>query len=160
MQAIEFSKWKILSDPDLTREVYAQIETGGAELCGCEACFNFATARHLIYSAEVIDLLDCFGIDPLLESCVRHRAQLEPGLHRYSGWFHLVGEIAWGPPTVVAASGSDAEPIASLISTDAELALGFSADRSRAPEPFYGLPTVELEFAARIPWISNAPEPV
>ena len=157
MQRVELPKWSILSDPELTREVYALIETSGAELCGCEVCFNFAIARHLAWSPEALDLFECLGIDPLLESAVSHVARLRSGLHVYTGTFHLVGEIASGPATPVAARNG--EPALSLVPLGDGLSLGFTADRSPAPEAFYGLPVVGLEFRARIPWISNAPEP-
>jgi hypothetical protein len=157
VQRIELRKWSILSDPELTEDVYALIETGGAELCGCECCFNFAIARHLVWSAQALELLETLGIDPLLESVVSHQARLRSGLHVYTGCFHLVGEIASGPATPVALRGG--RPASSLLALGAGLELGFTADRSSAPEAFYGLPVVRLEFRARIPWISNAPEP-
>jgi hypothetical protein len=157
VQLVELTKWSILSEPELTREVYALIETSGAELCGCESCFNFAIARHLAWSGEALELFECLGIDPLLESAVTRVARVRSGLHVYTGCFHLVGEIAAGPATPVATRGG--EPALSLVPLGGGLSLGFTADRSSAPEAFYGLPVVGLEFRARIPWISNAPEP-
>jgi hypothetical protein len=157
VQRVELAKWSILSDADLTREVYALIETSGAELCGCESCFNFAIARHLAYSPETLELFECLGIDPLLESAVSHLARLPSGPHVYSGCFHLVGEIASGPATPVATRNG--EPALALVPLGGDLSVGFTADRSPAPEAFYGLPVLGLEFRARIPWISNAPEP-
>ncbi len=157
MQLVELRKWSILSDPELTQDVYALIETSGAELCGCECCFNFAIARHLVWSAQALELFECLGIDPLLESTVSHVARLRSGLHVYTGCFHLVGEIAAGPATPVALRNG--RPALSLVPLGGGLSLGFSTDREPAPEAFYGLPVVGLEFRAQIPWISNAPEP-
>ena len=97
MQLVELRKWSVLSDPDLTREAYARIECAGAENCGCEACFNFAASRHLVYTPEVLELLDWLGIDPLLEAEARHDACLGDGRHGYTACFYLVGEIASGP---------------------------------------------------------------
>ena len=102
MQTIALQKWAVDNEPDLTREAYAQIECGGAEDCGCEACFNFATARHLVYSPEVLEFLDWLGIDPLLEAYARHDARIARGRHRYTVSFYLVGRIASGPATPVA----------------------------------------------------------
>ena len=67
MQRIEFGKWTVLSDPDLTREAYALIEDGGAECCGCESCFNFAATRHLVYPTELLDFFEWLGVDPQLD---------------------------------------------------------------------------------------------
>jgi hypothetical protein len=89
MQTVALHKWAVDNEPDLTREAYAQIECGGAEDCGCEACFNFATTRHLIYSAEVLEFLEWLGIDPQLEACARHDARLAGGAHRYTVSFYL-----------------------------------------------------------------------
>ena len=102
MQTVALQKWAVDNEPDLTREAYAQIECGGAEDCGCEACFNFATTRHLIYSAEVLEFLEWLGIDPQLEACARHEARLASGAHRYTVSFYLVGRIARGPSTPIA----------------------------------------------------------
>ena len=102
MQLVELRKWSIRSDPDLTREAYALLDCGGAENCGCEECFNFATARHLVYDPDLLQLLDYLGIDPLLEAEVHRDRRLGSGRHTYTAWFFLVGEIASGPPTSVA----------------------------------------------------------
>ena len=42
-------RWAVDTEPDLTAEAYALLDCGGAESCGCEACFNFAATRHLVY---------------------------------------------------------------------------------------------------------------
>ena len=68
MQTVALRKWVVRSEPELTREAYALIESGGAECCGCEECFNFAAARHLVYTPELLELLETLGIDPLLEA--------------------------------------------------------------------------------------------
>ena len=59
--------------------------------CGCEECFNFAAARHLVYTPELLELLDSLGIDPLLEAEVHHEGRLAPGRHAYTVWFYVVG---------------------------------------------------------------------
>ena len=58
-------------EPELTREAYALMDCGAAEVCGCETCFNFATTRHLTYTPEVLELLlrsglnDWGGVSPV-----------------------------------------------------------------------------------------------
>ncbi|MCH2171617.1 hypothetical protein MK489_12610 [Myxococcota bacterium] len=159
MLEFEIGKWTIAVDPDLTREIYAGLETSGAESCGCEPCFNFAAVRHLVYTPEILNLFDWLGVDPLLESGVRHLGRVTPGSHRYAGWFHVVGKIAKGPATPVAAADRGRESVVSLVDSGDGLEVGFSTERSLAPEDFRGLPVVTLEFSALAPWISNAPEP-
>jgi hypothetical protein len=158
MHRIELRKWAVLCEPDLTREAYAQIDSGGAELCGCEECFNFAATRHLLYTPEVLELFDWLGIDPQLEADVRHDACLGSGRHGYTACFYLVGEIADGPATTVARHGAFAER--SLESAGGGIAVGFSCAAGDAPDAFRGLPVVCLEVSVVAPWISNAPEPL
>lgn len=157
MQLVQLRKWSVRSDPESTREVYARIDCGGAENCGCEACFNFASTRHLVYDAEILAFLEWLGIDPMLEAEARHDSRVDEGRHAYTASFYLVGEIASGPATTIARAG--ANPIASLEPACGDIAVGFSCDARDAPEVFRGLPTVRLEVSVVAPWISNAPEP-
>jgi len=156
MQLVELRKWSIRSDPDLTREAYALLDCGGAESCGCEECFNFATTRHLAYDPDILELLDFLGIDPLLEAEVRRDRALGFGRHTYTASFYLVGEIAAGPCTTVASCGG--RLVHSREAAGAG-AVGFSADARDVPEVFRGLPVVRLEVCVEAPWVSNAPEP-
>jgi hypothetical protein len=158
MHVVELRKWAVRCEPDLTREVYARIDTSGAELCGCEECFNFATARHLLYSPDLLELFEWLGVDPLLEAHVWHDACLGAGRHAYTASFYLVGEIADGPATTVARHGAVDEW--SLEDAGDGIRVGFSVGGGDAPEPFRGLPVVCLEVSVVAPWISNAPEPV
>lgn len=155
MQTVALRKWEVDNEPELTREAYALIEFGGAEDCGCEACFNFAAARHLVYSAELLEFLDWLGIDPLLEADARHEKRLANGDHAYTVSFYLVGRIAQGPPTPVALrAGRERESLERA----GDVLLGFCADVSDAPDAFHGLPCVRLELRVVAPWVSNAPE--
>ncbi|MGH0030357.1 MAG: hypothetical protein ACQGVC_11235 [Myxococcota bacterium] len=157
MQLVELRKWSVRCEPDLTREAYALMDSGGAELCGCEACFNFATTRHLLYSAEVLEFLELLGVDPLLEAGVSHDACLGDGRHGYTACFYLVGEIAQGPATTVARAGG--ELCCSRESAGGGIAVGFSSPDRDVPDAFRGLPVVCLEVSVVAPWVSNAPEP-
>ena len=157
MYTIELSKWAVCCEPDLTREAYALIDTGGAELCGCEECFNFAATRHLLYTPEVLELFDRLGVDPLLEALVKRDACLGEGRHGYTACFYLVGEIADGPSTTVARHGAFDE--SSLESAGGDISVGFSYRAGDVPDVFRGMPVVCLEVSVVAPWISNAPEP-
>jgi hypothetical protein len=157
VQLVQHNKWSVRSDPESTREIYARIDCGGAESCGCEACFNFASTRHLVYDAEVLDFLEWLGIDPLLEAEVRHDSRVAEGRHAYTACFYLVGEIASGPATTVARTGT--HPTPALEPAGGGIAVGFSCDARDAPDEFRGLPIVRLEVSVVAPWVSNAPEP-
>jgi hypothetical protein len=159
MQTLSLRKWVVRNEPDLTREAYALIESGGAEYCGCEECFNFAAARHLIYTPEVLELLEYLGIDPLLEAEVVHEGRLAPGRHAYTVSFYVVGEIESGPATCVSRHGL--EVVASRESAGCGISVGFAVgEGAPRPDAFLGLPAVRLELGVIAPWVSNAPEPL
>ena len=158
MELLELSKWSVWTDPDLTREAYALMDSGGAERCGCGACYNFLNRRHLVYSTEVLDFFEWLGIDPLLEAEVHRDGRLGEDQHRYTVAFYVVGRIASGPLTTTAVSARGSAQ--SLVDVDGEIRVGFNADTSDAPEAFLGLPSVCLEVQLTVPWVSNAPEPV
>ena len=157
MQTIEFGAFRVRCDPDETREVYARFDVSGAEDCGCEPCYNFALARHLVYPTDVLDLFDWLGVDPLLESEVVYNGCLERGLHSYSGFFHVVGELEACP--VPPLSGPERRG-AALVGEPSRIALGFFDVQASVPEAFDCRSIVELEFCACVPWISVAPEPI
>ena len=159
VQTLSLRKWVVRSEPELTAEAYALPETGGAECCGCEECFNFAAARHLVYTPEVLELLELLGIDPLLEADVCHDVRLAPGRHAYTVSFFIIGEIESGPASCIARAG--AAVCTSRESAGCGISIGFaSAEGTPRPEAFLGLPAVRLELGVVVPWVSNAPEPV
>jgi hypothetical protein len=160
VQLVQLRKWSVLSDPDLTREAYARIDCAGAENCGCEACFNFATTRHLVYTPDMLELFDCLGIDPLLEADVRHDRCLGAGHHTYTASFFLVGRIADGPATTCARTGATETSSLESAGPDARVSVGFCADATDAPDAFHGLPVILMEVSVVAPWVSNAEEPL
>lgn len=158
METLALRKWVVRSEPELTAEAYALTESGGAEICGCEECFNFAAARHLVYTPEVLELLDSLGIDPLLEADARYDGRVAHGRHAYTVSFFVVGEIESGPASCIARAGAAIG--ASRESAGCGISVGFaSADGVLRPEAFLGLPAVRLELGVVVPWVSNAPEP-
>ncbi len=160
MQRLELGPWSVRSDPELTSEAYARIDTSGAELCGCEPCLNFALARHLVYPTDAVDLLEWLGIDPLLESDLCYCERLASGLHSYAGVFHFVGAIEEPPRRVAAASTLVCRSFSTqLVRAGEGLSVGFFAANDDHPDVFSDLPLVELAFSAHVPWVSNADEP-
>lgn len=155
--SLEFAGWRLAIDPAATAELYARLDEGGCERCGCDACFNFADARHLVYTTDWLDLLEWLGIDPLLESEVVYRHRVRRGAHVYSGWFHFVGAIEAGPRRNLGLAGSLESRY--LVKTGHAVSIAFSEDARLAPDPFEGLPVVELEFSVVAPWVCDLPEP-
>jgi hypothetical protein len=54
----------IRHDRNATAAVYASLDHGFAEKCGCLFCRNFALQRNLVYPASFRALLEQLGIDP------------------------------------------------------------------------------------------------
>ena len=113
--------------------------------------------RHLVYSSDLLDLMEFLGIDPLLEAEVVYRGRREDGRHVYAVWFHLVGRIERGPVGNVSLNG--AVESRSLVPVGEGMEVAFSEDRTLAPAIFDDLPVVELEVSAVVPWVSPAAEP-
>lgn len=151
MQSIEFGKWKLLCDPQLTRQAHECIASGGPESCGCRECLNFAAARSRTYPAEVLSLLNRLGIDPRHESEIWHYNRLEPGLHLYGGFFHFAGSIE--------SEVGEPGPFDMAQGDQAPFRLFFVNKRDLLPESFADLPVVQLEFVARVPWVLRESEP-
>ena len=104
-------------------------------------------------------VLDRLGISPPWEVEVFQICRLPSGLHFYGGWFHFVGSIESGQP-----AWKVVESAASFKSADFEplfpgLAIGFHADVALVRPVFEGLPLVQLEWSAELPWVIEAPEP-
>jgi len=84
-------------------------------------------------------------------------ARLESGKHFYGGWFHFVGTILSGADAAKQIEENLWQP--DLENQSEFFALGFSARSDLIREPFKGLPLVQFEFTANIPWTINADEP-
>ncbi len=157
MQSVRFGRWEISYDPEATRKAYASVPLGGPEKCGCEACQNFAAARAQVYPAEVLVLFEKLGISPNGEVEVYHLARLAPGRHLYGGWFHFVGSILSGADAMKQVAENIWQP--DLEKINENFSLGFSSRLGLVRAPFAGPPLVQLEFAAKVPWILPSTEP-
>jgi hypothetical protein len=137
--------------------VYASISIGSPEECGCEPCLNFAAARAGIYPAEVLALFEKLGIVPNREAEIYHMARLSSGKHLYGGWFHLVGSILSGADAAKQVAENLWQP--DLEGTSENFSLGFSSRLELVRKPFAGLPLVQLEFTAKVPWVLSSTDP-
>lgn len=157
VQSIRFSRWEISFDPKATSEVYAAVQLGGPEMCGCETCLNFAAARKQAYPSEVLDLFEKLGISADRETETYHLGRLARGRHLYGGWFHFVGTINSGTDAWKQVKENLWQPDFEIINED--FSFGFSSRLGLVRKPFEGLPVVQLEFNARVPWLLKSTEP-
>ncbi len=156
-ELIRFGRWQISCDSDATRCAYAAILAGSPEECGCDPCLNFAAARAQAYPREALVLLRRLGISPGREAEIYHLGRLDSGRHLYGGWFHFVGSIVSGADAARKIGENTWQP--DLEAVGPHFALGFSALLALVQRTFAGLPIVQLEFQAELPWVLARPEP-
>lgn len=156
MEIAQIGRWTIQCDPDATRQAFSRVPLGSPEACSCSDCLNFAASRVRAYPSEVLLIFDELGIDSRKESEIWHTHRDESGLHHYGGFFHFIGTIQSGRDVMVKMNGYgtyDFEGIGEYFEW------GLASETALVPEPFTGFPVTQLEFAARIPWVIDKPEP-
>lgn len=89
--------WRLVCDPRLTSELYAAMDTGAAEKCGCMGCENYRKGREFHMEQPFAALLRELGVDPLKELSVRRVAPLDKNTSLYAGSFAVAGRLAEGP---------------------------------------------------------------
>lgn len=160
-EAIQIGRWLVRPDVPRTREAHSKLARSGAAECSCAGCRNFEAVRPRLLEGPLGRILDQLGISPPWEVEVCEGGRSPSGLHHYGGWFHFVGAVesggdAWRPvgrgPLVL--NVADFEPLSETLS------VGFHTDVALVRESFKGLPLVQLEIAAELPWvISVEPSP-
>ena len=93
MTELQIGDQTIRYDREATAAIYATIQHGDAEECGCPECQNFARQRSSAYPETFLALLEQLGIDPQKEGEVFYGCPVDDGCHMYGGWFFLVGEL-------------------------------------------------------------------
>ncbi len=152
METLKLASWDILYDYEATVEAYAQIERGGAEVCGCCHCRNFLQVHETVYPRGFRDFVRSLGIDCAKEAEVYQVARLSPGLHLYHGCFYFVGRISRTEDNSEASS----KPAAS---DEHDFNWFLTGTGALAQEVFKGQPLVEVMFEARVPWVLQEEEP-
>ncbi|HEV3259366.1 MAG TPA: hypothetical protein VG013_21045 [Gemmataceae bacterium] len=150
MERVVFGRWRLCCDREATRRAYKFIEIGGPEACGCCHCRNFAAARGQVYPGEVRSLFEELGIDSCREAEVYQMGRLASGLHLYGGWFHCLGRIEQ--------EGKEVGKF-DLEGGTGPFNLFFHDKPALVPGPFQGLPLLQLEFTAEVPWVLQESEP-
>lgn len=139
---VRFGPWTIAVDPEATARANAALVPGTVR-CGCFFCKQF---RHGRASGDFqfFKDLERLSLDAERETEVTHFRELEDGSHLFLGWYHIVGEIAGGPPEGVFHRWSD----------DVEVTV--ARRRDALPSGFPD-PTLQIDFIARLPWRGMVP---
>lgn len=158
MEAVTFGRWRLMVDPDATRLAYARLDQRWPRSAGCDCsgCLNFRAQLDGVYPAAVRALFTRVGVQPGDEIELAEYGPLDSERHKYAGWFHIVGKVESGrdvhhddipgQPT-----GFDVEQVAD------HFWLGFSEWTALVQMPFKGVPLLQFDFAADVPWILNEP---
>ena len=152
---IELAHSKIEYDAQATRQAYARRDRGSPEECGCLDCRNFAAARPQVYSEQALYLFAKLGINADRESEIYHNGRLSSSLHSYGGWFHFVGKFLPG-----ASNQQDKNEnihTFEFVSLSEYFQIAVTSHVVLVPEAFKGLPLLQLEFLAEVPWVIDEP---
>jgi hypothetical protein len=133
------------------------VAAGGPEECGCQHCLNFSAIRAQIYPPQVLALFEELGVSPNREVEAYHLARLPSGRHLYGGRFHFVGSILSGADAAKQVAENLWQP--DFEEADENFSLGFSSRLSLVRKTSAGLPLVQLEFTATVPWVLPSTEP-
>ena len=152
---VSVRRWEIDVLLEETRRAYAARGQGGPEACGCLHCRNFAAARSFAYPAEALAILTFLGVDSSCEAEVWHYGEVSPGVHLYGGCFHLAGRLHAGADASRQATQSSW--IMDLAPVTESFRLGVSTKLTLVPKSFKGLPLVQLDFQAHVPWLLAEP---
>jgi hypothetical protein len=161
MEELRYRKWHLCVDVEATREAYRRVKQGGAEDCGCQECQNFVLARPYIFPEEVRDLFERCGIDIKKEQEVLYDGNSGAGLHRYSGWFHFVGDFK-GESAWDLVAGAEQSKVYELVleSVSPNFQIGFTENGGLYWDEFAGHRLVQVEFSVDTPWLlSETAEP-
>ena len=144
-QHFRIEQWILEADRSATETAYAQ---NIGFKCDCSGCRNFYSVRRLGFPSELLQLLSQFGIDPNKDGENYDLGLLHDGhpkLVQYGGWYHFVGTIEkdGGNP----------------VQLNRDWSVWFSKRIVSPDAAFRGLPLVQLEFEAKLPWILDEPYP-
>lgn len=130
-QVIEYER-------ELTVAAYQNIAEGGALICGCDGCRNFAAQRQHVYPAQFLELCRQLGIDPNKEGEVWDCPADRIGVRYYGGWLYLVGRLV-APGQYLVDIGN--------------FRYYFGTSFPRPPAAFAPHPVLTVEFFTTLPWI-------
>ena len=158
MNRIVIGRWTLEADPDATCAAYSRIPHGSPETCNCDPCHNFAVSRETTYPPAFRRLLVDLGVPCDREAEIYHNGRLETDLHLYGGWFHFVGSIVSGADAFVTTIDGDSGTF-DLHRITERFSAGVSVRTALVNQAFNSQSLLQLEFAAEIQWVVEAPEP-
>lgn len=157
--AIQIGRWVVRPDVERTRQAHAKLTRSGAAVCGCSGCANFEAVRSQLLAGPLGAILAQLGVDPPWEVEVYEMGRGPSGLRLYGGWFHIVGVLEsgadpWRPVEGHALTAmGDFEPLSSTV------CIGLHSNVALVRPSFQGMPLVQLEISAELPWVIDAEEP-
>lgn len=159
-QRIEVGRWRVRCDTQRTREAHARLERSGAAECSCSGCRNFEAHKRKWLGGPIGAVLEALGISPAHEVEVYHTVRLLSGRHLYGGWYHFVGAIESGDDFWRREhDGTVQRRIACFEALSPTLSIGLHTELDLVRPPFEGLPLVQLDFHAELPWVVDLDEP-
>lgn len=159
-EMFQIGRWLVRPDVHRTRHAHSQLTRSGAAECTCSGCANFEAVRAQLLDGALGPILDQLGISPPWEVEAYEMGRGPSGLHQYGGWFHFVGTIESGGPAWRSVSDQSDVRTADFERLSPTLSIGFHTDVALVRTPFEGLPLVQLEISAELPWVISAEEPM
>lgn len=148
------ARWLIDHDAEATRRCYASRPTGAG--CECAYCRNAEQLGEKVFPRDFLDVLKALGIDPTKPVELMHYCKESSGVYSTGGFFHFVGSIISGEDAFHWHNGTGS---ARFEDWNSAFQFGLTKQVHLVADVFDGLPLVQLEFVARIPWVLNEPEP-
>jgi hypothetical protein len=158
MAVVQVGRWVIAPDAARTRLAHARLTRSGAEECSCDPCQNFQAYRAELLRGPLGSLLDALGVDPPWEVEAVHFGR-KGNRHAYSASFHVVGELVAGDAAWRAVDNRNDLKTAEFEELAPGLSVGCHTDCQLVREPFVGLPLIQVDISAELPWVIDLPEP-
>ena len=152
---LRIGRREIECNADVTAKSYSELPLGPG--CDCEYCRNFMAALNHAFPQKSAAMIAALGVDLRKPAELAHYQREESGLHYTGGWFHLVGEIRSGADAWIPL-GENSRSAAFEKLAD-EIEFGFTNQLALVRDSFKVHSVIQLEFATRVPWVIDAPEP-
>jgi hypothetical protein len=157
MDSVRFERWNLDINIAATRRAYKGLTAGGADICACDGCRNFALQRERIFPDALRNFFDRSGIDYRREIEVAHICKLANGKHSYLGWFYCVGTIV---SSVSANNSAILYNRAQYVRIDEDFIIALQPHASCKVGAFKDMSVIEIDFYVDIPWTLDVLEPL
>ena len=145
--------WTLEIDPEATRLAYASAEDiTPADGCGCLYCRNYTAALGRILTPAVRRFFETLGVDCRKAAQVSHITKLDSGLHLYSAYYPVIGQIESGETVIDDVVCCDAIPLDDHVQYAFVSNVLVNWDAS-----FEGYPLFQLDMSFELPWVLDEP---